>query len=158
MLTFRSKNTLLNLVKRNTVYLLFCLAVLLIGRPAESAGSPFGTTFFSVHSDNPPDSLRPGGTTLPYPFGEETVRPGSGTESSIYLNNPSNLKTETEFDPVTRQYYQTYKIGQTTYRVPSTLSFEEYQDQDMKSIINKYWKERSEAATMSTAGASCPKS
>jgi cell surface protein SprA len=107
--------------------------------------------------NSPPDTLKPGDNTLRYPFGDETVMPGSGNENGIYLNNPSNLKTIVEYDPVTRQYYQSYKIGETTYRVPTTLSFDEFQQQDLNSMINKYWKERSETATMDQAGGILPK-
>ena len=99
------------------------------------------------------------GDTLPlrYPFTDETILPGSGKENSIYLKNPSNIKTNVEYDPVTRQYYYIYKIGETVYRIPTTLSFEEYQNQDMQKMINQYWKERSEAASMDNAKGIIPK-
>jgi cell surface protein SprA len=144
-------------VKRKIIYFLVCLAALFSGINPSIGFASSGSSLTSVLPVLPPDTLKPGSTELPYPFTEETVIPGSGKENGIYLNNPSNLKSEIEYDPVTRQYYQTYKIGQTTYRVPTTLSFEEFQDQDMKSIINKYWKERSEAATMATSGGILPK-
>jgi len=83
--------------------------------------------------------------------------PGSGKENPIYLKNPSNIKTNIEYDPITRQYYYTYKIGETVYRIPTTLSFDEFQDQDMQSMINQYWKERSEAASMDNTKGIIPK-
>jgi len=105
----------------------------------------------------PPDTLKSDTTRLPYPFNEETVLPGSGKENKIYLKNPSNLTTTVEYDPVTRQYYYTYKIGDITYRLPTTLSYQEYQDMDMQTLINNYWKERSEAASMDNPRGLIPK-
>lgn len=139
------------------LYLLAGLAVLLSGHVTArvAAYSPACNPLQILHL--PPDTTRPDSSDLPYPFGEETVMPGSGQESGIYLKNPSNLNTQIEYDPVTKQYYQSYKIGNITYRVPTTLTFEEFQDRDMKSIINQYWKERSEAASIETSGGVIPK-
>jgi len=83
--------------------------------------------------------------------------PGSGKENPIYLKNPANIKTNVEYDPATRQYYYIYKIGETVYRIPTTLSFDEFQNQDMQSMINQYWKERADAATMDNAKGIIPK-
>jgi cell surface protein SprA len=118
----------------------------------------YGNSGLLPFSVSTPDSLRRGdSTSLRYPFGDETVMPGSGKESPIYLKNPANIKTNVEYDPATRQYYYNYKIGETVYRIPTTLSFDEFQNQDMQSMINQYWKERSEAATMDNAKGIIPK-
>lgn len=86
--------------------LAFLVAFLSPARPAKAAG-PFSP---GQLPSLPPDSIKKGGD-LPYPFNDETVMPGSGKENPMYLNNPSNLKTNVEYDPATRQYYYTYKIG-----------------------------------------------
>ena len=148
---------MLDLVKKHNLYILICLAVLVTIRipvfSGESTGN-YGSRAFAF----PPDSLKRGDSTiLRYPFGDETVMPGSGKENPIYLKNPSNLKTTVEYDPLTRQYYYSYKIGETTYRIPTTLSFDEFQNQDMNAMINQYWKERSEAASMDNAKGIIPK-
>ncbi|HPS61699.1 MAG TPA: hypothetical protein PLK82_01490, partial [Bacteroidales bacterium] len=132
-------------MKKYNVYPLLCLALLLVAGwifPTVRAGTGKALPAFYAFL---PDTNYRGDTTLRYPFNEETVLPGSGNESPIYLNNPSNIKSVVEYDPVTRQYYNTYKIGETVYRIPTTLSFDEFQNQDMQSMINQYWKERSEA-------------
>ncbi|MFZ4521635.1 MAG: cell surface protein SprA [Bacteroidales bacterium] len=145
-------------MKRHDLYTIICLAVLItIGFPVFS-GETTGNSGLGHLLSSPPDSLKSGDTTgLRYPFGDETVLPGSGHENPIYLKNPPNIKTNVEYDPITRQYYYTYKIGETVYRIPTTLSFDEYQNQDMQGMINQYWKERSEAATMDNAKGIIPK-
>ncbi|MDP1621034.1 MAG: cell surface protein SprA [Bacteroidales bacterium] len=145
-------------MKRHELYTFICLAILVTIRIPVFSGEPadnFGMRFLFIA---PPDSLKKGESgSLPYPFGDETVIPGPGKENSIYLKNPSNVKTQVEYDPTTRQYYYIYKIGETVYRIPTTLSFEEYQDEDMKSMIDRYWKERSEAASMDNSKGVIPK-
>ena len=66
------------------------------------------------------------------------------------VKKPANIKTNVEYDPATRQYYYIYKIGETVYRIPTTLSFDEFQNQDMQSMINQYWKERPEPPGLKT--------
>ncbi len=145
-------------MKKLNLYALTCLAILVTIRvPVFSRGTD-GNSGLQRLLISPPDSLRKGDTaTLRYPFGDETVLPGSGKESPIYLKNPPNIKTTVEYDAETRQYYYVYKIGDRFYRVPTTLSFDEYQNQDLQSMINKYWEERSEAATMDNAKGIIPK-
>ena len=103
----------------------------------------------------PPDTLLPDTSKLRYPFDDEnTLAPNS---SKLYLKNPSNVKTEVVYDPVTRQYVYLYKIGNMTYRVPVTLSFEEYQEEDMQTMLKNYWLERAEAASLDNSGGLIPK-
>jgi len=149
--------TLLDLVKKHNLYTLILLAVLVTirtpGFSRERMGFPGPESVLLFY----PDSLNRGDTTLRYPFSDETVLPGSGKENPIYLKNPSNIKTTVEYDPLTHQYYYSYKVGSTVYRIPTTLSFDEFQNQDMQSMISKYWNERSEAAAMDNAKGIIPK-
>jgi len=116
-----------------------------------------GTALFPWIPAFPPDTTRGDTVRLVYPFNEDQVMPGSGEEHGIYLKNPSNLKTIIEYDPATRQYYYIYKIGETRYRIPTTLTFEEFQQMDMQTMITKYWQERSEAASIDNAKGVIPK-
>ncbi|MCX6247593.1 MAG: cell surface protein SprA [Bacteroidetes bacterium] len=105
----------------------------------------------------PPDSLRTGDTVkLIYPFNEEAINPGTSS-STLYLKNPSNIQTTVEYDPVTHQYVKVYKIGNMTYRLPETMTFEEYQELDNKQMLEKYWKERAEAASIDNNKGVIPK-
>ena len=145
-------------MKKRNLYCLICLAVLVIlhlpafsGETRRNFGLP---DFFFLSGDT---IIRHDSVILRYPFNDETTLPGSGRENHIYLKNPSNIKTIVEYDPLTRQYYYVYKIGETTYRLPTTMSFDEYQAQDMQKMINQYWKERSDAASLDNAKGIIPK-
>ena len=103
----------------------------------------------------PPDTLISDTLKLRYPFDDQnTLAPNS---SKLYLKNPSNIKTEVVYDPVTRQYVYLYKIGNMTYRVPVTMSFEEFQEADMQTMLKNYWLERAEAASLDNSGGLIPK-
>ena len=110
-------------MKKRNLYCLICLAVLVIlhlpafsGETRRNFGLP---DFFFLSGDT---IIRHDSVILRYPFNDETTLPGSGRENHIYLKNPSNIKTIVEYDPLTRQYYYVYKIGETTYRLPTAIS------------------------------------
>ncbi len=106
----------------------------------------------------PPDSLSKGDTIkLRYPFNDESILPGSTTSSNLYLKNPSNIQSTVEYDPVTHQYVRIYKIGGMIYRLPETMTFEEFQNEDNQKMLQKYWKERAEAASMDNKTGVIPK-
>ncbi len=65
----------------------------------------------------------------------------------LYLGNPSNLKTEIEYDPESNQYLIQNKIGDLNYRNPTYMSFDEYQEFQLKNSVRSYWKERSQASS-----------
>ena len=145
-------------MKKHNLYCLICLAVLVTTRIPVVSGETVRNYGHGQLISITPDSITPADSvSLRYPFGDETVMPGSGEEHGIYLKNPSNLKTVIEYDPVTRQYYYSYKIGQTNYRIPTTLTFDEFQNQDLQTMINQYWLERSEAASMDNSKGIIPK-
>ncbi|MFH1160257.1 MAG: cell surface protein SprA [bacterium] len=115
-----------------------------------------GESSFFGSSLLPPDTIFPD-TTLIYPFTEEMVDPMIGNVHPLYLDNPSNIKTEIVFDPATNQYVKIYTVGDQTYRIPTTLSFEDFQTEDMETMIQNYWKERAEAANIDNSGGLIPK-
>ncbi|TRZ71419.1 MAG: cell surface protein SprA [Bacteroidetes bacterium] len=105
----------------------------------------------------PPDSLPKGDTIkLRYPFNEESTTPGSSS-NNLYLKNPSNFQTTIEYDPVTHQYVRVYKIGKMTYHIPETMTFEEFQEMDNRQMLQRYWKERAEAASIDNNKGVIPK-
>jgi cell surface protein SprA len=106
----------------------------------------------------PPDSITAGDTIkLRYPFNDQSVTPGSSSSSNLYMKNPSNIQTSVEYDPVTHQYVKVYKIGGMTYRLPETMSFEEFQEESNQQMLEKYWKERAEAASIDNNKGVIPK-
>ncbi|HPS74098.1 MAG TPA: cell surface protein SprA [Bacteroidales bacterium] len=145
---------------RRSIHLLACRSVvffLFLTLGISSLSGYAGGTAGLPDAALRPDTTLKGDTTLIYPFSDEMTTPGSGSEHPIYLKNPSNLKTEVVYDPVTREYYYTYKIGNMTYRLPSTLSFEEFQNLSTEEMINNYWRERSEAASLDNKTGVIPK-
>ena len=100
----------------------------------------------------PPDTI-PEGDTIPpvsliYNFqdnGELLFVPAD--THGLFLGNPSNLQTEIEYDPETNQYLFQNKIGDLNYRNPTYMSFDEYQEFELKNSVRSYWKERSLGST-----------
>lgn len=97
----------------------------------------------------PPDSTLKKDTNipLPFPFNDhpdfETGKPQH--QSQLYLKDPANLKTETEYDPATNQYIQRKKLGNIDYRRPKTMSDKEFIEYDFDKSLRKYWLERAKA-------------
>ncbi len=87
----------------------------------------------------PPDTI-----DLQYPFEEKRYTPTGNEEPSspLYLRKPSNVERVIEYDPSTGQYYFVEKIGRSRYRVPNTLSREEYMEWERQQFISDYWRER----------------
>lgn len=81
---------------------------------------------------------------LPYPFKDQPAF-GHSTPDSIklFLNRPGNIKYEIEYDPITGQYVFYEKVGSLNYRLPQSMSLEDYIDYDFQRSINSYWKQRS---------------
>ncbi|NCT93806.1 MAG: cell surface protein SprA, partial [Chitinophagaceae bacterium] len=63
------------------------------------------------------------------------------------LRDTSLIKRTIEYDPKTRQYYIVEKIGNSYYRKPSYLSFEEFWRLQNKEAEKDYFKKRADALT-----------
>ena len=95
--------------------------------------------------------------SLPFPFEDDPYYEPAGSNSPLYLNNPSNVQTTTEYDPETNQYNTTQTIGSDDYRSPSYMTFEEYQDYDMDKALQDYWRDKSDAESFERQRAVIPK-
>ncbi|MBQ7985454.1 MAG: cell surface protein SprA, partial [Bacteroidales bacterium] len=62
-------------------------------------------------------------------------------KSPFYLNDPSNITTEVEYDAVNNEYVLVKKAGDVVLDKRS-LTFDEYQKYDMDKMIDSYWKSR----------------
>ena len=81
---------------------------------------------------------------LPYPFQDQPAFGHSNQDSiKLFLKKPSNIKYEIEYDPITGQYVFYEKIGNLNYRLPQTMSLDDYVDYDFEKSIKDYWIERS---------------
>ena len=96
-----------------------------------------GSTLSAIAQTKPGDSLK-------YPIqdrrGDKLSNPG---RSSLNLKDPANIKDSIEYDPVTKRYYILEKIGNTYYRKPTYLTFDEYVRLRAKQDEDDYFKKRS---------------
>jgi cell surface protein SprA len=67
----------------------------------------------------------------------------------VQLKNPSNVKSEVEYDPVSNSYLFKYKVGSLDYRTPTSMSLKEYSDYEMKQAVHDYWGEKASAGRQS---------
>ncbi|MES2762237.1 MAG: cell surface protein SprA [Bacteroidota bacterium] len=98
-----------------------------------------------VHVLNP-DSPIVDKEDLPYKFNDNNgTQPVFDDKSGLYLSNPSNIKTETVYNPVTGNYDVTQKIGDMDYRPETYVEFKDYQDQLFKDAVKDHWKSKIKA-------------
>ncbi|OFX16438.1 MAG: cell surface protein SprA [Bacteroidetes bacterium GWA2_31_9] len=104
------------------------------------------TSNFNLQTLNfPPDStISDTSKDLKYPISSEDGYPfsNSNRQSGLYLKDPSNIKTEIEYDPKTNEYIFKEKIGDQNYRNPNSMTLEEYRKYDFDQGVKKYWKQR----------------
>lgn len=100
-----------------------------VGRPAvpytSSAPSDSITTQFPVQP------------TVP-----QTYEDMMGEDYSMDLNNPSNLGTVAEFDPVTGIYVIRTKVGDHEIATPFYLSEKQYNNWQLRKSMEQYYRER----------------
>jgi len=63
-------------------------------------------------------------------------------KSKLYLENPSNVKTDVEYNPKTGKYDVKQKIGDMDYRPETYMDFKEYQNYQNKKNMREYWRSR----------------
>ncbi len=97
-------------------------------------------------------------TNLIYPFEDFTGNPYlDQNQSPLFLNNPSNVKQEIIYNPKTNSYEFINKIGNFTYRSPTTMSFKDYQQYELNKDVKDYWKERAKVSGTSEGSRLIPK-
>ena len=96
-----------------------------------------GSNLSAIAQAQPGDSLK-------YPIqdrrGDKLSNPG---RKSLDLKDPANIKDSIEYDPKTKQYYIVERIGNTYYRKPTYLTFDEYLKLRAKQDEDDYFKKRS---------------
>ncbi len=95
---------------------------------------------------SPPDSGKKDSIIgpLPYPFKDQGILPGTqeGYESKLFLQKPSNIKSDVEYDHLSNEFIVTEKIGNIHYRYPQKYSFDEYKKEDFDRTLKQYWRQR----------------
>lgn len=81
---------------------------------------------------------------LPFEFPDNSGKPPQlDPKSKLYLDNPSNVKTEVEYNPKTGTYDIKQKIGDDIdYRPETYMNMKEYQDYMYKKSMRDYWRSR----------------
>jgi cell surface protein SprA len=122
----------------------FLLFGMLIIEPHASYAYSSSSDFDFIQQVDSPD------IDLPFPL-SDNIDPFTGTSSPIDFNDPDNVTTTVEYDPVTGQYILVKKIGDYYFRYPMAMSLEEYLQYDMNKSISEYWDEKFDSETMDEA-------
>lgn len=102
--------------------------------------------FGQLHTLNffaPGDTSKKDATPPPFPvrqnLGDE---PQDIKQRSIYLKDPSNIKTDITYDEKTGNYNVSQKYGKQDYRNPTYMTLDEYKTYDMEKNIKSYWRKK----------------
>ncbi|MBL7933382.1 MAG: cell surface protein SprA, partial [Bacteroidia bacterium] len=88
-----------------------------------------------VEDDEPPELL--------YNFKDNDGRPPMlDPKSKLYLEDPSNVKTDVQYDPKTGNYDISQKVGERDYRPDTYMNLKEYKDYMFKKQMREYWRSR----------------
>lgn len=82
--------------------------------------------------------------TLPYAFDDEdnSKLKKDKVKSPLYLKDPSNIKKTVVYDPATGNYILKQQIGEMDYRNSTSMSKEEFHEQQNENVLRDYWMER----------------
>ena len=99
---------------------------------------------------SPPDSTKTD-TNLVLPFPHEDnnsylLFQPADSGKSLYLANPSNIKSNIQYDPTNNQYLFNTKVGKLDFRNPTYMTFDEFQKYDMDKMVKSYWKEKTKTS------------
>jgi len=83
---------------------------------------------------------------LPYPLEDSYDPTPDGYDNGLYLNDPSNIETNIEYDPESGEYNINQGVGDgIDYRPPTYMSFDEYQEYNASQALRDYWREKAES-------------
>ncbi|MBK9415005.1 MAG: cell surface protein SprA [Bacteroidetes bacterium] len=82
--------------------------------------------------------------TLVYPFRDRIADSYSddGSSNPMYMKDPSNIKTDVQYDVENNRYNINENMGELFYRNPSYLTFDEFVEKEFKKTTKDYWKQR----------------
>ncbi|MEO8760276.1 MAG: hypothetical protein ABI388_04020, partial [Bacteroidia bacterium] len=117
---------------------------LLPEKEGKFAINPFISAFVS---DTPPPINN---SDLHYPVQENGYgEPVYNTKAPLQLNNPSNIKTTTTYNPQDSSFTFSQKMGSLDYRTPTYMTDQEYKDYQFRQQVKGYWKSRTQADSKS---------
>lgn len=65
--------------------------------------------------------------------------------NALDLKDPKIIEKDVQYDPVTKQYFFTEKIGKENFRIPTYLSYDDYVKLENKNAEQNYFQQRSTA-------------
>ena len=107
-------------------------------QPPVSTGDEIASYIIATAADSTDSS------NLHFPFHDrygDRYQSGSDT-SPMFLKDPSNIKTDIQYDPDNNQYNINEKMGELFYRNPSYMSFQEFIDHEFKKSTKQYFKQK----------------
>lgn len=127
---------------KNLVYIFVFISILGIGIRTNVFALPKTILAYQEQTQNP--------DTIPNPIYPIPVDDGNPNyqqnQSPLYLQDPPNIVRQIEYDPVSRQYIFTSKVGDFSYRTPTTMSQNDYIKYNNRKSDRSYWESRTTAA------------
>ncbi len=135
---------------------LFCLLVSLLAHAVNAVAAKPALEYITI--DQPQDTVVTDTTgRLPFPFRDQPAFGIPSQDSTkIFLNRPSNINFEIEYDAETGQYIFYEKIGNLNYRLPQAMSLDDYINYDFEKSVRDYWRQRSRIHEMDQRGSLIP--
>lgn len=86
---------------------------------------------------------------LPYPFTDKSgyMNPLYVPDGGLMLSNPSNIKTDVEYNTDNGQYDIFQKIGNEDYRPPTEMDSDQYEEYMWRQSEKKYFQQKVNAQT-----------
>ncbi len=123
-------------LSKNFLKAIFLLSLITIGWLSSASVNFYNTILYPY---TPPDT----GVQLKYPFKDAPIYYDSSYQNNaMYMQDPSNIKTEIQYDPETDQYILIKKVGNMEYRSPYHMTYEEYNKYDIDKSLRQYWKQK----------------
>lgn len=81
---------------------------------------------------------------------KDTRDPLNKNNNPYYLSNAGAVQTAVVFDPTTRKYIITEKIGGVPIKAPLYMTFDEYMKWEAERGKSNYWKEKTNSSSVSS--------
>ncbi len=109
----------------------------------------------------PPDTVKKdtSAVKLHFPFKDrKNDKFSSQTDDSpFFLKDPANVKSTIEYNPETGDYDISEKIGNQYFRSPSSMSYNDYVENENKKAMKTYWKQRTNEESIVKKNSLIPK-
>ena len=117
---------------------------------SKAKAADYSKVIFTYHYVCPADTDSLGySNDLPYPFVDQSgeINPLYNPDGGLRLSNPSNVKTDVQYNTKTGQYDVYQKMGNRDYRIPTEMDSDQYQEYMWRQAEKNYFKQKVEAAT-----------